>query len=492
MRIKIVSIIYILFVNYSIAQIKVNINVKNEQNMTLETVNCQIINSKSNKIVAFGVTDLNGDYFIEIKEIGFYKIKASYIGYEPTVKEVEINTNKEFELILKENSNFLKEVIVKANSSGMKQNGDTLTYSVDKFMNGTEETLKDIVKKLPGLDINSNGQITSNGKEVQKILVDGEDFFQNQHKLATENLSSQMIKNIELIKNFKDFKNINTDSKTNITAININIKEEFKNKITGNLKTAIGYNEKYNLHLNVFSFRKKNKTTVISGFNNTGEQEFTTFDYYQLTDGNKMNDDSSSSVEIPNQDDVPKFLFANRNAKSRKTEFTALNSVYTPNKKLKFYVYSIFNISKQIQNQTLKQDYLLADLPFINSENNTILENSLFNSTNLETTFKPNSKNLLNFKSSFSILKTNTNNDIENISNLNLNYFFEKGILQQFSINNKLEYSKSFMNKNLLSINFLQSFDSNQNNKKISSNSTFLDLTFNNNLYEVTAVRKFD
>ncbi len=490
MKIEFVLIIFTLFFNFSFSQISVNVNIKNEQNIALETVNCQIINSKSNKIVAFGVTDLNGDYFFEIKEIGIYKIKASYIGYEPTVKEVEINTNKEFELILKENSNFLKEVIVKANSSGMKQNGDTLTYAVDKFMNGTEETLKDIVKKLPGLDINSNGQITSNGKEVQKILVDGEDFFQNQHKLATENLSSKMIKNIELIKNFKDFKNISPDSKTDVTAININIKDAFKNKITGNLKTAIGYQEKYNIHSNLFSFRKKNKTTVITGFNNSGEQEFTTFDYYQLTDINKIYDDNYSGVEIPNQDDVPKFLFANRNAKSRKTEFTALNSVFTPNKKLKFYVYSIFNNSKQIQNQNLKQDYFLADFSFINIENNTILENSLFSSTNLETTYKPNSKNLINFKSTFNFLKTTTNNEIENISNFNINYFTEKGIQKQFNLYNKIEYSKTFKSKDFLSINIFQSYNNTQNIKKISSNNPFLNLTFNDNLFEIYQNKK--
>ena len=481
----IILFLIIIFFNNSYSQNKLSIIVKDSLNQPLETVNVQVIHIKSNKIVAFGVTDQNGVYLTEVKETSFYKIKTSYIGFEPIYKEFELISNQTFEIIMKENNNYLKEVVIKANSSGMKQKGDTLTYSVEKFMNGTEETLKDIIKKLPGLDINSNGQITSNGKEVNKILVDGEDFFQNQHKLATENLSSQMIQNVELIKNYKEFKSLDSNTKTNTTAININIKDEFKNKITGNIQTTVGYSQKYKLHSNLFSFRKKTKTTLISGFNNTGEQEFTMFDYYTLIETNKSNNETSSSVEIPNQDDLPKFLFTNNNAKSRKTEFIAFNTVYTPTQKLKLNIFSIFNNSKQIQEQTLKQDYIFADIPFSNTEINSITEKSLFSSTNIETTFKPNNRNIINLTTSFSLIKTLTNNNIENISNTEQNRFYDKGNLNHYAINNKLEYSKSFVNKNIFSISINQSLDKNCNKKFITSNNPFLGLTFNNNLFEI-------
>lgn len=489
MKIKVVSIIILLlsfiFINNTFAQNKLIIKVKNALSQPIETVNVQVIHTKSNKIVAFGVTDENGIYSTNLKENSIYKIKASYIGFEPTYIEFELISNQTVEIILKENNNYLKEVVVKANSSGLKQKGDTLTYSVEKFMNGTEETLKDIIKKLPGLDINSNGQITSNGKEVDKILVDGEDFFQNQHKLATENLSSQMIKNVELIKNFKEFKSLDNNTKTNTTAININIKDEFKNKITGNIQTAVGYSQKYKFHTNLFSFRKKTKTTIISGLNNTGEQNFTMYDYYKLLDGNKNFDETSSGVEIPNQDDIPKFLLTNNNAKSRKTKFVAFNSVYTPNQKLKIYIYSIFNNSKQIQEQTLKQDYIFADIPFSNTEINSISEKSLFSSTNIETTFKPNNQNIINLTTSFSLIKTLTINNIKNISTDEQNHFYDRGNLNHYTINNKLEYSKSFENKNLLSVSINHTLDKNYNKKFISSNNPFLGLTFSNNLFDI-------
>lgn len=479
------QLILFLFTNSVFTQNKLNITIKNGLNQLLETVNIQVINSKSNKIVAFGVTDENGIYLTELTDNGFYKIKATYIGYEPAYKEFELISNQTVEIIIKENNNYLKEVVVKANSSGLIQKGDTLTYSVEKFMNGTEETLKDIIKKLPGLDINSNGQITTNGKEIDKILVDGEDFFKNQHKLATENLSSQMIKNVELIKNYKEFKSLDNNANTNTTAININIKDEFKNKITGNIQTGIGFSEKYKLHTNLFSFRKKTKTTLISGFNNTGEQDFTMYDYYSLIEENKTYDLTSSSIEIPNQDDVPKFLLSSNNAKSRKTEFVAFNSVYTPTKKLKLYIYSIFHNSKQIQEQALKQDYIFSDVPFSNTEINSISEKSLFNSTNIETTFKHNNRNIINLTTSFNLIKTVTNNNIENISTAEQNLFYDKGNINHYTINNKLEYSRSFENKNLLSVSINQTLDKNYNQKFISSNNPFLGLTFSNTLFDI-------
>jgi hypothetical protein len=77
-------------------------------------------------------------------------------------------------------------VIIKNEASGMTETGDTLRYRIEKFMNGTEETLKDVIKKLPGLDIDSQGKIKANGKEVTTLLIDGQEFFINQHKIATE------------------------------------------------------------------------------------------------------------------------------------------------------------------------------------------------------------------------------------------------------------------------------------------------------------------
>ena len=144
----IILFLIIIFFNNSYSQNKLSIIVKDSLNQPLETVNVQVIHIKSNKIVAFGVTDQNGVYLTEVKETSFYKIKTSYIGFEPIYKEFELISNQTFEIIMKENNNYLKEVVIKANSSGMKQKGDTLTYSVEKFMNGTEETLKDIIKKL--------------------------------------------------------------------------------------------------------------------------------------------------------------------------------------------------------------------------------------------------------------------------------------------------------------------------------------------------------
>jgi hypothetical protein len=488
----ILALLLLLFTTTLSSQIIIHGIVKDTSNTVISSANIQIMNTETNKTVAFGVSDNFGLFAIAVKETGFYTLKITYLGFNTLYKKIEINdkTNTVFEFVLIENKNQLDELIIKAQSTGMKQKGDTLTYSVENFMNGTEESLKDIIKKLPGLDINTNGKITSNGKEVDKLLIDGEEFFRNQHQLATENISSEMVKDIELIKNYKDFGKITSEKKSGLTAVNINIKDDFKKKISGSIEASAGYNNKYNLHSNLFSFRKKLKTSLILDNNNTGKQAITLQDYFSLTINKEdYGIENNSKVVFSKAEDFPKFLTSQNDVKERKTNFAAFNLVYAPSTKIKINLNSILNKTNQIEEQFINQNYFTTTTPIQNNEFLKSKEISLFNATQIESFYKPNDKTIFKYLINVNFNNINTNQFTENITTGNTNTVNDKGINETILIKNNLAFTKVINPKILFNVNAFYNNNTNTNQKNIYATNPFLNLTFANNNYEINQNR---
>jgi hypothetical protein len=362
-------------------------------------------------------------------------------------------------------------VIIKNEASGMTEIGDTLRYRIEKFMNGTEEILKDVIKKLPGLDIDSQGKIKANGKEVTTLLIDGQEFFINQHKIATENITAEMIKNIELIKNYTAFKNINKNNKSEVTALNINIKEKFKNKINGNVSAGFGDN-RYKLHSTLFKFGKKTLFSLISDSNNTGELSLTIDDYVKFT--NKKDQGIVGETTFTNNSDLPRFLLIGNNVKERMSSFNGLNLKYSPTKKTEINFYTLFNNLDQLEQLAITQTFNSAAAIITNRDDRSIAERTLFTSSAFDIAGKPNDHALLNYQANF----TSTIKDNETAIANNNNLLNNKNDLQDYKFQQQFNL-KTLSNKNKgLSILLQQEIAKKTTFLKIKSNATFLDLNF--------------
>lgn len=138
---------------------------------------------KSNSL-KFGITDEKGRYKIELKK-GDYKIKVSYLGFQTKTLKLSIKSDTIKNFILKEQPNNLDEVIIEM-PIVVKQ--DTITYNTGKFTNGKERKLKNILKKLPGIEVEKNGSVIVHGKKVTKLLVEGKPFFGGGTKLGVNNI----------------------------------------------------------------------------------------------------------------------------------------------------------------------------------------------------------------------------------------------------------------------------------------------------------------
>ncbi len=439
---------------------------------------------QNNKTVTYATSNSNGNYTIKLENAGNYTFKISYIAYIKKSREIDIikNTILNFELV--PDDKMLDEITIKSKSLDAKIRNDTISYNLSNFVKGDEQNLKDIIKQLPGLEIDDNGKIKANGKQIEKLLIDGNDFFGGQHQLATENITPEMVSGITLLNNYSDFSDIAGSQKSGKTALKISINDAYKGKLRGNILLGGGYQNKYKAHTNLFSFGKKINLFFIGNANNIAEQTFTLQDYISFRGGiQKFLNENSTSIS---GDDLPSFLFNNDNIKSRETQFSALNLSSNFSKKLKINFYSIFNRTLQKEQQSLKKTYIDANNEVILNE--TVNRNDVFliNNSFLELTYKPSAKTILNYSASYAPLT----NNLENITNYNVSLINENKTENSFSFNHYLEYTQKLSKKSILKTSVFQSKTSGNNNLNIVSDKQFLNIAFIDNNYTAQQEKK--
>ena len=215
----------------------------------------------SEKIINYDISKIDGSFkIILITDNDKINIAFSCLGYKTVNKIINLEKNviSIDQIELSEDSIELSEVIIDAEKKGITKKGDTLIYNVKKYINGTENSLKDLISNLPGMKINSNGKIEVNGNVISELLIDGENLYKNQHQFATENLNSKIVKSVEYYKNYTPYDQVKKDSTTNDTALNIIIKDEFKKKFKGYVLGENNLDDRYKVNTNAFNFSKKN------------------------------------------------------------------------------------------------------------------------------------------------------------------------------------------------------------------------------------------
>ena len=198
--IKNIFIFFLLLSLTSYGQVKLEGIVKDSLKAPLESASLVAIDQKTNNLESYVLTDINGEYKLNLKNNSNYKIQVSYIGLRTineTLDTKEADILKDFVL---RSDIALDEVIVKM---PVVVRGDTLIYDADSFKNGSERKLEDIIDKLPGVEINESGQIEVEGKVVNKLMVNGKDFFDGDTKIGTKNIPSSAVDKIQCSKQTK-------------------------------------------------------------------------------------------------------------------------------------------------------------------------------------------------------------------------------------------------------------------------------------------------
>jgi len=224
-------------------------------------------------VIQYTITDDKGKYNISIKQpLDSLTIEVSSFGYKSQNKSINlINSEKRkysFNFILEEELNQLNEVVLKTNKRIQIKN-DTTVYNPNAFKDGTERTVEDLLKKLPGIEVKTNGEIKFKGKSIKKLMLDGDDLFGNNYTLGTRNINVNIIDKIQGIENYEDNPLLKGLQDSDEVALNIVLKKG-KTDFSINNELSYGIENRWSIYSSGLLVNKKTKAFSLLSYNNIG------------------------------------------------------------------------------------------------------------------------------------------------------------------------------------------------------------------------------
>jgi hypothetical protein len=257
-----------------------NIKQKVIQSYNNPLVNVNILAEPRDSLqqIKFAITDDKGRYRLNLKSIP-YPVTANYLGYAKKSFEIKLNEDQVKDIVLKQSAEDLKEVVL---DMPMVVKKDTITYSVNQLTTGEERKLKDILKKLPGVEVDRNGGITVNGKKITHMLVENKKFFGVGTKLAVDNIPADAVRQVEVLDNYNEIAMLKDFQESEDMAMNIKLEEDKKDFVFGDVEAGGGNDEFYNTQSNLFYYSPKTTLNVIGNLNNVRNCVFT-YDHFLVS-----------------------------------------------------------------------------------------------------------------------------------------------------------------------------------------------------------------
>lgn len=256
---------------------KIDGKVCDQSGEPLASASIRILTPKDSTVVKGIVSDANGNFsFPNIKQ-GRFILEASYVGFSNKYQNISVTKNLDLGTItLSENSIMLKETTVVGVKTAITVKEDTVEFNAESYRTAPNAVVEDLLKRLPGVEVGSDGSITANGKTVKKILVDGKEFFADDPKVASRNLPVNMVDRLQVVDRKSDLARITgVDDGEEETVINLTVKKGMHNGWFGNAEAGYGTDARYKGSFNVNRFWNGNQVTLLGGANNIDELAFT-------------------------------------------------------------------------------------------------------------------------------------------------------------------------------------------------------------------------
>lgn len=333
----------------------------------MELSNVVAYHADTDRLTSYGVTDAEGRFYLKLAEGVTYVLRSTFIGYQTSQDTIiaESNDSNPYVITLISNTKQLDNITIEEEFPVMIS-GDTISYKADAFKKGNERKLEDVLEGIPGFDVDENGQIKIQGKSVEKVLVEGKEFFEGDTKLAVQNIPANAVDRVQVLRNFSDISPMgalgNNDDRL---AINIQLTEDKKNMTFGDVEAGVGLDSRYLAHANLFRYTPKATINFIGDANNIGRQAFTPRDYFRFMGGMRnMMSQSGSNFSLTDENMGFMNMQSDR-AQSIDTKLGATNFNYSPNKKWNFSGFAIGSAAKTNLLSLSERTYITSE-----SENN--------------------------------------------------------------------------------------------------------------------------
>jgi hypothetical protein len=253
-----------------------------------------LLQQKDSSLVSFGSTDRQGMFELKNVARGDYQLKITFVGYATSFRKIAAS---EFSspildlgrLTMEPVSKELGELVVKGELVPVTVKKDTIEFNAGAFKVKQNANVEDLLKKMPGIEVETDGSIRAQGEQVQRVMVDGREFFGRDPKLATRNLPADAIDKVQVFDKKSDqavFTGIDDGQREK--TINLELKEEKRNGAFGNMMAGAGTDDRFQARASINKFAKGEQLSFLGMGNNVNEQGFSMDDYMNFSGGSQQ------------------------------------------------------------------------------------------------------------------------------------------------------------------------------------------------------------
>lgn len=302
LKLGFVSFTLLIFLSCNVhAQDFISGRVTDEKGHGIESVQVIIINNTI--IISECFTLSGGIWELNTTLPDSFDILFRYVGCRDTLIKWTLNKTPPVPVEINLRCiNILQEIEIKDRKIGLVFKGDTIHYDLSVFTNGSEKNLGDILKVLPGISLGTSGEIEYNGKRIDKLLIEGKDILNNQHKLATEGIQATDILSIQIIEHYQTFSQKLFQGFNDQIALNVVLKEESKSKLKGMAQIDLGYKSKHQSNISLFKINQNSGNTTFLRSNNTGKSIISQNDFMSLQTNLLRSSKINNSGDIVNSE----------------------------------------------------------------------------------------------------------------------------------------------------------------------------------------------
>ncbi|MBK6993898.1 MAG: carboxypeptidase-like regulatory domain-containing protein [Lewinellaceae bacterium] len=249
-----------------------------------------LLEKKDSLFVLFGLTDEAGRFTLKRIEPGEYVLQISYLGYKNHWQALEIKAGQGNanlgKIVLEPSSMLLNDVEITADRVPLSMRKDTLEYNALAFKTQPGAVVEDLLKKLPGIQVQPDGTIKAQGKTVQNVLVEGKEFFGNDPKIATKNLPADAVNKVQVFdKKSESAEFTGIEDGRDERTINLKLKDGKKQGYFGKANIGAGTEGRYEGNFNLNRFGRRTQMSAIGMANNNNQQGFSFQDYINFMGG---------------------------------------------------------------------------------------------------------------------------------------------------------------------------------------------------------------
>lgn len=369
-----------------------------ETEQTIPGVTIMVLSAADSILVQYATSDAEGNFILPGVPTGQHLLNLSFLGMQPVFKPITSGTSKEVDLgklKMVSSSTMLSEVEVKADFIPIEIKKDTITYNADAFQTTPDAVVEDLLKKMPGIEVQSDGSIKAQGEDVDKVLVDGKEFFGNDPKAATKNLPARSVKKVKVYDKKSDIAEFTgVDDGEREKTIDLQLREEFKKGLFGKAEAGYGNEDRYNAKASFNKFSKTVQLSFLGQYNNINQQGFSYNEQSSFTG-------RGFSGDIP-RDGVGTGLI--------NTAAGGINFNWQKSKQFNLrtsYFYN--NVENTLLQTSLREN--LSDIPYDTEENSDKSNSNLTHRFNLNSEIKPDSMQEINLNGRFSLGKSSALNE---------------------------------------------------------------------------------